>query len=129
MPGKNISKNASSLTGAINQQLRFDFTSKKNHQVDDFKFNQEKLIRVISKLISIIKYNNHHSQIIIQDIECIKDAKNIYEIYCWIRDIEENNEFIFRDTQKTLDISEIENLADETVQTLTKLSKLGVFND
>jgi hypothetical protein len=129
MPDINISKNASSLIDAINQQLSFDFSNQKNNQIDEFKFDQEKLIRVISKLIKIIKYNNHHSQIIIQDIECIKEAKNIYEIYSWIKDIEENNDFVFQDTQNILDISEIENLPDETVQTLIKLSKLGVFND
>ena len=67
---------------------------------------------------------------IIQDIELIKDAKNTYEIFSLIKDIEEKSEYIFQDTLDfSNDFSENKNLSDECIQALIKLSNLGVFND
>lgn len=130
MPDINIINNTPSLRCVTNEQLNFNFISKKSKKNDLSNLNQERLIKVITKLVSIIKYNNHFSENIIQDIELIKDAKNIYEIFSLIKDIEEKSEYIFQDTLDfSSDFSENKNLSDECIEVLIKLSNLGVFND
>lgn len=136
MPDINTIKSAPSLKCVTNGQLSFDFISKKNKKSDLSFISQEQLLKVITKLVSVIKYNNFHSENIIQNIELIKDAKNIYEIYSSIKNIDEDSEYIFRDTSEfskdfleNKDSLEKEGSSDECIQTLIKLSKLGVFND
>lgn len=136
MPDINAIKSAPSLKCVTNEQLSFDFISKKNKKSDLSFISQERLLKVITKLVSVIKYNNFHSENIIQNIELIKDAKNIYEIYSSIKNIDEDSEYIFRDTSEfskdfleNKESLEKEGSSDECIQTLIKLSKLGVFND
>lgn len=130
MPYINTIKSAPSLRCVTNEQLSFDFISKKSKKNDLSNISQERLIKVIKKLVRIIKWNNLHSENIIGYIELIKDAKNLYEIHSSIKDIEENNEYIFEDTTDfSKKLLENEDSFDECIQTLIKLAKLGVFND
>lgn len=130
MPDINIIKSAPSLKCVTNGQLNFDFISKISKKNDLLNISQERLIKVIKKLVRVVKWNNLHSENIIGYIELIKDAKNLYEIHSSIKDIEENNEYIFEDTlDLSKDLLENEDSSDECIQTLIKLSKLGVFND
>jgi transcriptional regulator of NAD metabolism len=130
MPDINTIKSAPSLKCVTNEQLNFDFISKKSKKNDLSNISQERLIKVIKKLVRVVKWNNLHSENIIGYIELIKNAKNLYEIHSSIKDIEENNEYIFEDTlDLSKDLLENEDSSDECIQTLIKLSKLGVFND
>jgi hypothetical protein len=126
----NIIKSASSSKCATNGQLSFDFISKKSKKNDLSNISQERLIKVIKELVSVVKWNNFYSKNIIGSIELIKDAKNLYEIHSWVIDIEEKIDYIFRDTQNfSENFLENEDSSNECIQTLIKLSKLGVFND
>jgi hypothetical protein len=130
MPDINTIKSAPSLKCVTNEQLNFDFINKKNKKSDLSIISQERLLKVITKLVSVIKYNNFHSENIIQNIELIKDAKNLYEIFSLIKSIENESDYIFRDTSDlSKDLLENEDSSDECIQILIKLSKLGVFND
>ena len=130
MADKNTIKSAPSLKCATNGQLNFDFISKKSKKNDLSSISQERLIKVIKELVRIVRWNNLHSENIIGVIELIKNEKNLYKIHSSIKDIEENNEYIFEDTtdfsKKSL---ENEDSSDECIQTLIKLSKLGALND
>ena len=129
MPDINIIKSAPSLKCVTNGQLNFDFISKISKKNDLLNISQERLIKVIKKLVRVVKWNNLHSENIIGYIELIKDAKNTYEIFSLIKDIEEKSEYIFQDTLDfSNDFSENKNLSDECIQALIKLSNLGVFN-
>lgn len=131
----NIIKSAPSSKCATNGQLSFDFISKKSKKIDLSSISQERLIKVIKKLVRIVKFNYFHSENIIYNIELIKNAKNLYEIYSSLKNIDEDSDYIFRDSSELskdfLDegLLEKEEAFDECVQTLIKLSKLGVFND
>ena len=130
MPDTNTIKSAPSLRCVTNEQLSFDFISKKSKKNDLSNISQERLIKVIKKLVSIVKWNNFYSEDIIGDIELIKDAKNLYEIHSWVKDIEEKVEYIFRDTTDySKNLLENEDSSNECLQTLIKLAKLGVFDD
>ena len=126
----NIIKSVPSSKCAINGQLSFDFISKKSKKNDLSNISQERLIKVISKLVSIIKYNNYFSEIIIDHIELIKNAKNLYEIHSSVKDIEENAEYICRDTTDySKNLLENKESSEECIQTLIKLSKAGFIDD
>ncbi len=130
MPDISIIKRAPSSKHVTNEQLSFDFINKKNNKSDLSNISQERLIKVIKKLVSIVKWNNFYSEDIIGDIELIKDAKNLYEIHSWVKDIEEKVEYIFRDTTDySKNLLENEDSSNECLQTLIKLAKLGVFDD
>ena len=128
MPDISIIKRAPSSKHVTNEQLSFDFINKKNNKSDLSNISQERLIKVIKKLVSIVKWNNFYSEEIIGDIELIKDAKNLYEIHYWVNDIEEKVEYIFRDTTDySKNLLENEDSSNECIQTLIKLSKLIPF--
>ena len=130
MVDKNTIKSAPSLKCATNGQLSFDFISKKSKKIDLSSISQERLIKVIKKLVRIVKFNYFHSENIIYNIELIKNAKNLYEIHSWVKDIEEKVEYIFRDTTNySKNLLENEDSSNECLQTLIKLAKLGVFDD
>lgn len=130
MPNINVIKSAPSSKCATNGQLSFDFISKKSKKNDLSNISQERLIKVINKLVRVVRWNNLHSENIIGVIELIKNEKNLYEIHSSIKDIEENNEYIFEDTRDfSKKFLENEDSSDECIQTLIKLSKLGALND
>ena len=130
MPDISIIKRAPSSKCATNGQLSFDFISKKSKKNDLSNISQERLIKVINKLVRVVRWNNLHSENIIGVIELIKNEKNLYEIHSSIKDIEENNEYIFEDTRDfSKKFLENEDSSDECIQTLIKLSKLGALND
>ena len=130
MPDISIIKRAPSSKCATNGQLSFDFISKKSKKNDLSNISQERLIKVINKLVRVVRWNNLHSENIIGVIELIKNEKNLYEIHSSIKDIEENNEYIFEDTRDfSKKFLENEDSSDECIRTLIKLSKLGVLND
>lgn len=135
MVDKNTIKSAPSLKCATNGQLSFDFISKKSKKIDLSSISQERLIKVIKKLVRIVKFNYFHSENIIYNIELIKNAKNLYEIHSLLKNIDEDSDYIFRDSSELSKdfleegLLEKEETFDECVQTLIKLSKLGVFND
>ena len=126
----NTIKSAPSLKCVTNEQLNFDFISKKSKKNDLSSISQERLIKVIKELVRIVRWNNLHSENIIGVIELIKNEKNLYKIHSSIKDIEENNEYIFEDTRDfSKKFLENEDSSDECIQTLIKLSKLGALND
>jgi hypothetical protein len=132
----NTIKSTPSLKCATNGQLSFDFISKKSKKNDLSNISQERLIKVIKKLVRIVKFNYFHSENIIYNIELIKNAKNLYEIHSSLKNIDEDSDYIFRDTSELSKdfledkvFLENEDSFDECIQTLIKLSKLGVFND
>jgi hypothetical protein len=132
----NTIKSTPSLKCATNGQLSFEFISKKSKKNDLSNISQERLIKVIKKLVRIVKFNYFHSENIIYNIELIKNAKNLYEIHSSLKNIDEDSDYIFRDTSELSKdfledkvFLEKEETFDECIQTLIKLSKLGVFND
>ena len=136
MADKNTIKSTPSLKCATNGQLSFEFISKKSKKNDLSNISQERLIKVIKKLVRIVKFNYFHSENIIYNIELIKNAKNLYEIHSSLKNIDEDSDYIFRDTSELSKdfledkvFLEKEETFDECIQTLIKLSKLGVFND
>ena len=61
MPDINIIKSAPSLKCVTNGQLNFDFISKISKKNDLLNISQERLIKVIKKLVRVVKWNNLHS--------------------------------------------------------------------
>lgn len=122
-----------SLNGTNNEQLNFIFFNEENNKrniVDFSRINQEKLTRLILKLINVIRDINHFSETISENTELIKKSLKSYKNFESLREIEENNEYIFSDTLGyTIDFSKKTESDDECLQTLIELEKLGVFND
>jgi hypothetical protein len=132
MPDISKIKRVSSLNGTNDKQLNFIFFNQENNNrnlVDFSKINHEKLVRLIVELVNSHKRNNYFSEIISESVGLIKNSSKSYKDFEAFKEIQENSEYIFCESQQfSTNLSKADKSAEEHIKTLNELAKLGVFN-
>ena len=132
MPDISKIKRVSSLNGTNDKQLNFIFFNQENNNrnlVDFSKINHEKLVRLIVELVNSHKRNNYFSEIICESVGLIKNSSKSYKDFEAFKEIQENSEYIFCESQQfSTNLSKADKSAEEHIKTLNELAKLGVFN-
>ena len=132
MPDIDKIKIVPSLNGTNDKQLNFIFFNQENNNrnlVDFSKINHEKLVRLIVELVNSHKINNYFSEIISKNADLIKNSLKSYKDFEALKEIEENSEYIFNETQQfSKNLSKTNKSSEEWRKTLSELEKLRVFN-